>query len=147
MAKYAHLLDVSLDKGSANLSGIKAARGSEGPRALLAYYYAFLHVSAQFSDSLRFPIVVDAPNQQGQDASHLPKMLDFILSEAPADSQIIVATEDVGDLDVSKLVLLTYGGSKRQVLRSDAYEAVAAVFKPYQDAILTSTAGDPEPTK
>lgn len=147
MANYSHLLDVSLDKGSANLSGIKAARGSEGPRALLAYYYAFLQVSAQFSDSLRFPIVVDAPNQQGQDASHLPKMLDFVLSQAPADSQIIVATEDVGDLDVSKLVLLTYSGSQRQVLRSDAYEAVAAVFKPYQDAILASTAGDPESTQ
>ncbi|MEA3474233.1 MAG: hypothetical protein U9R70_12465 [Pseudomonadota bacterium] len=140
LAEFAQRLDVALDPAAASLSGIRIARGSEGPRALLAYYYAFLHVSAKFSDGVRFPIVVDAPNQQGQDATHLPGMLAFILDQAPADSQIIVATEDVGDLDLDGVELMTVN-SDRQVLRSEEFDAVSAVFKPFQDALLQAVAG------
>lgn len=140
LAEFASRLDVTLDSGAAKLSGIRIARGSEGPRALLAYYYAFLHVSGEYSDSLQFPIVVDAPNQQGQDAEHLPRMLEFILGGAPADSQIIVATEDVGELDLDGVELTTFD-SDRQVLRTDAFDAVSDVFKPFQDAILKAVAG------
>jgi hypothetical protein len=43
LAQYAIDLDVTLEPGSSqSIHRIQAARGSEGPRGLLAYYYAFL---------------------------------------------------------------------------------------------------------
>jgi len=139
---YAARLDVALEDGQkSSLASPNVARGSEGPRALLAYYYAFLHINAEYAGGVRAPIVIDAPNQQGQDGTHLPEMLNFILSEAPAGSQVIVAVEDVGAIDRTGLNVRNYANKKRQILRDDAYDTVAALLRPYQDAILAATAG------
>jgi predicted nucleic acid-binding Zn-ribbon protein len=65
LSEYALNLDVTLERESSqHLNRIQTARGSEGPRGLLAYYYAFLQTRAKFSHSPAFPIVIDAPNQQ-----------------------------------------------------------------------------------
>ena len=67
LAQYALDLDVTLEQDSLqSIHRIQAARGSEGPRGLLAYYYAFLQTRARFINSTTFPIVIDAPNQQGK---------------------------------------------------------------------------------
>jgi hypothetical protein len=140
LASFAEELDVQLDDpNKQSIAAIKVARGSEGPRALLAYYYAFLQTRALFSGSTSYPIVIDAPNQQGQDAVHLPQMLKFIFNHAPDDNQIIVATEDVGQNKPSGADVRTYGERKRQVLRDAEYEDVRRIFTPYTDAILAAT--------
>jgi hypothetical protein len=72
-----------------------SASGSALPRSLLAYQYAVLHTAKEKGDSKAFPIVIDSPNQQGQDAQHLKQMLDFIVKRTPSDQQLILAVEDM----------------------------------------------------
>lgn len=137
LAQYALDLDVTLEQeGSQSIHRIQAARGSEGPRGLLAYYYAFLQTRAQFTDATTFPIVIDAPNQQGQDAVHLPQMLRFIFARAPHNVQVIVAAEDVGQELPPDVDVRSYGERRRQVLREAQFEEVRDRFLPYTDQLL-----------
>jgi len=143
LASYSQLLDVQLDNAADQaIAAVKASRGSEGPRALLAYYYAFLQTKSEFTTDAWFPIVIDAPNQQGQDKTHLPQMVKFIFDNAPKGSQIILATEDAGK-PLPGVRVDTYGVKQRQVLRDSEFEAVSAVFEPYVQAILASTGTNP----
>lgn len=70
------------------------ASGSALPRSLLAYQFAVLHTAKEKGDAKLFPVVVDSPNQQGQDAEHLKQMLNFIVKRMPADQQLILAVEE-----------------------------------------------------
>jgi hypothetical protein len=71
-----------------------SASGSALPRSLLAYQFAVLHTASEKGDAKLFPIVVDSPNQQGQDADHLAQMLKFIVKRAPLGQQLILAVEE-----------------------------------------------------
>ena len=138
LAQYALELDVTLEQGGTQLiHRIQAARGSEGPRGLLAYYYAFLQTRAQFTGATAFPIVIDAPNQQGQDAVHLPQMLKFIFAQAPQDSQVIVAAEEVGPSLPADIDVRSYGEQRRQVLREADFDEVRDRFLPYTQQLLS----------
>ncbi|WP_087001753.1 hypothetical protein [Rhizobium sullae] len=124
LTAYSQQLDVQLDDpDKQSIAPVKAARGSEGPLALLAYYYAFLHTKVEFTTNVRFPVVIDSPNQQGQDKVHLPQMMRFIFDHVPNDAQTIVATEDATGLDLDGVTIATYGEAKRQVLREKEFEA------------------------
>src|SRR5437773_1792383 len=57
--------------------------GSDLPRALLAYYYAFIHTMKRYSTSAFCPIVVDTPVQQDQDHTNAARMISFCLGETP----------------------------------------------------------------
>lgn len=70
------------------------ASGSSLPRSLLAYQFAVLHTAKEKGDAKLFPVVVDSPNQQGQDADHLSQMLKFIVKRTPPDQQLILAVEE-----------------------------------------------------
>lgn len=132
LAKYAFDLDVALEQdGAQSIHRIQAARGSEGPRGLLAYYYAFLQTRVKFHTGTAFPIVIDAPNQQGQDALHLPQMLKFIFLQAPADAQVIVAVEEASQGLPPDVDVRSYGVQLRQVLREDEFEEVNERFSVY----------------
>ncbi|MFB9123468.1 hypothetical protein ACFFYR_09610 [Paraburkholderia dipogonis] len=72
-----------------------SATGSALPRSLLAYLFAVLHTAKESGNGHRFPVVVDSPNQQGQDNEHLMQMLRFIEKRAPADQQLILAVEEM----------------------------------------------------
>ena len=134
---YSQKLDVHLDDPERqSIESISVARGSEGPRALLAYYYAFLHTKTNFTTSVRFPVVIDSPNQQGQDTVHLPQMLKFIFDHVPDDVQTIVATEDASELKLEGVTIATYGEAKRQILREKEFDQVRAIFDPFFQKIL-----------
>ena len=77
-------------KPDANIS----ASGSALPRSLLAYQFAVLHTAKEKGDANLFPVVVDSPNQQGQDAEHLSQMMNFIVKRTPAGQQLILAVEE-----------------------------------------------------
>ncbi|WP_167355287.1 hypothetical protein [Rhizobium phaseoli] len=137
LASFSQELDVHLEEpDKQSISSVKAARGSEGPRALLAYYYAFLHTKIEFTENVRFPVVIDSPNQQGQDKFHLPQMMKFIFDHVPDEAQTIVATEDATGLDLDGVTIVRYGETKRQVLRENEFDAVKAFFDPYFQKIL-----------
>lgn len=70
------------------------ASGSALPRSLLAYQFAVLHTAKEKGDANLFPVVVDSPNQQGQDAEHLTQMMNFIVKRTPAGQQLILAVEE-----------------------------------------------------
>lgn len=102
--------------------------GSDLPRALLAYYFSILNVIAEHSTSAFCPIVIDSPNQQGQDRESLASMLRFIRDRRPPKSQLILAIEEPLDVD--------FGGStvelttNYRVLRPDEYETVSEIITP-----------------
>lgn len=70
------------------------ASGSALPRSILAFQFAVLHTAKEKGDAKLFPIVIDSPNQQGQDAEHLAQMLKFIVKRAPMGEQLILAVEE-----------------------------------------------------
>jgi hypothetical protein len=67
--------------------------GSGGPRQLLAYYNAIWTVVFGAYGNFRVPIVIDSPNQQGQDDINLPAILKFLGDGLPQGAQVIVGSE------------------------------------------------------
>lgn len=102
--------------------------GSDLPRALLAYYYAILHTIRNHGSSVYCPIVIDSPNQQGQDNRNLPAMIDFIFSRRPEGSQLVVACEDLHGVHPGGLIVPFE--TKGRVLREEEFDAVAAAVRP-----------------
>jgi hypothetical protein len=124
-------LDVRVpDARQLNLQGLYIGRGSEGPRALAVYYYSFLHTAKNHGSSAFCPIVVDAPNQQGQDKDHLRRIMQLLLNEAPSHAQVIIASETAPPSTVDT-VILDVSWKKDQVLRDDKYEEVLDYVNPF----------------
>jgi hypothetical protein len=131
LRSYAGQLDVRVpDARQLNLQGLHIGRGSEGPRALAVYYYSFLHTAKNHGSSAFCPIVVDAPNQQGQDKDHLRRIMQLLLNEAPMDAQVIIASETAPPTTVDTVVL-DVSWKKDQVLREDRYAEVLEYVNPF----------------
>lgn len=110
--------------------------GSAMPRALMAYYYSILHVIKKEGTSTFCPIVIDSPNQQGQDSENLPILIDFILSKQPTGSQLILALEELpegSDINDNEIIHLT---EKRSLLEKQSYQGVFDEFKPFLNAFI-----------
>ncbi|MBM5573643.1 hypothetical protein [Deefgea sp. CFH1-16] len=102
-----------------------SASGSALPRSLLAYQFAILHTAYEKGDSKLFPVVVDSPNQQGQDAGHLTQMLNFIVKRTPEEQQLILAVEDhPNDFSFDGEIILLE--KPFNLLESDQYEVACA---------------------
>ena len=104
------------------------ASGSALPRSLLAYQFAVLHTAKEKGDANLFPVVVDSPNQQGQDAEHLSQMMNFIVKRTPAGQQLILAVEERPTglvFEGSTIELVTPFG----LLDTSQYEAVSDELK------------------
>lgn len=102
--------------------------GSDLPRALLAYYYSFLHTMKKHGSTVFCPIVIDEPNQQGLDVLKLPSVLNFIFEQQPEGSQLILGLEDLHGVEPGgKVIRLEH---KWKLLRSDEYSDVAAEMRP-----------------
>lgn len=134
--RFAMMLDVRMPEGVRDLlTGLQIGRGSEGPRARAAYYYAFLHTTQKFGSTTFCPIVVDAPNQQGQDKGHLDEILRFLVNEAPEDAQVIIGTEGVPDNLGAEIKDIS--NEKNKVLSQDQFEEVTVYMAPYlQQSIM-----------
>lgn len=96
--------------------------GSGLPRTILAYHFAILHTALEKGDVNLFPIVIDSPNQQGQDKEHLSQMLNFIVKKAPNNQQLLLAVEEEPNLEIegSKVVL----NKPYALLDADLYDSV-----------------------
>jgi hypothetical protein len=116
---------------SSDLYGANIGRGSETPRAMAAYYFSFLQTVYKYSASAFCPIVIDAPNQQGQDEEHLDDMVQYLLSALPADVQVIVGIEAVNPEMSEGAAVINVSNQKNQVLREDQYEPVKALMNSY----------------
>lgn len=108
--------------------------GSGGPRAVLAYYAALWQIcSPTGQDSFvppSIPLVIDCPNQQGQDAHNLPAILAFIANRLPHESQVIVTFEGSSAEHFDKQIELT---GERSLLLASEYDAVRTDIEPLID--------------
>lgn len=109
--------------------------GSELPRALMAAYYGFLHTIARFSTSTFCPIVVDEPNQQGQDRENLPRFIEFIFARQPENSQLVLGLEDLHGVDPRDAAIIELH-DRDHVLREDEFDDVAGFINPLFEASL-----------
>lgn len=110
--------------------------GSDLPRALLAYYFSFLHLIREFGPATFAPIVIDSPNQQAQDRENLQALLAFIRDHQPSGSQLVLALEDSYGIDFEgSTVKLTH---KYSVLQESEYEDVGAQVLPLMQVALTN---------
>lgn len=108
--------------------------GSDLPRALLAYYYAFIHTMKRYSTSAFCPIVVDTPVQQDQDPANAARMISFCLNKIPADSQLILGTVSLHGVKYEGHVIAT--DTKNKVLKIDLFDEVSDFLKPYYARLL-----------
>lgn len=110
--------------------------GSAMPRSLMAYYYAILYVIRKNGSSAFCPIVIDSPNQQGQDSENLPILLDFIITKQPTDSQLILGLEELPDNINSSEEYIIELESHRSLMQEDQFTKVFNLIKPYLDQTL-----------
>jgi hypothetical protein len=108
--------------------------GSDLPRALLAYYYAFIHTMKQHSTSAFCTMIVDSPVQQDQDAINAARMIKFCLNEMPDDAQLILGTVSLHGADYGGYVIAT--DTKNKLLKTELFEHVNESLKPYFTKLL-----------
>lgn len=94
----------AIDVSKLKLTSRPDLSGSGGPRSLLAYYAALWATFTSDYGSFSIPMVIDAPNQQGQDHLNMPKVLKFIANDLPSTGQVIVGTEVKSEDPFDKII-------------------------------------------
>ena len=117
----------SIEMNRQRLVGRPSLSGSGGPRQILAYYAAIWHTSIKHGDFL-MPIVIDSPNQQGQDHINLPKVLEFVAEKLPTTTQLIIGSEVDTPHHFDKKIELN---KPYQLLNEEEYEAMESYISPY----------------
>lgn len=108
--------------------------GSDLPRALLAYYLAFIHTMRDSTTSSLCPLIIDTPVQQDQDAENAARMIDMCINGAPADTQVILGTVGLHGVKYDGYAIKTE--NKYRLLNKGDYEEVSTHIKPYFAQIL-----------
>jgi hypothetical protein len=114
-------------------SSIKES-GSAMPRALMAYYYSILNVIKKYGSSAFCPIIIDSPNQQGQDKDNLPRLIKFIIEKQPKDSQLILGLEEIPEGYPNEYVVELK--EERSLLQANDFDEVMAEIKPYLKELI-----------
>jgi hypothetical protein len=117
------------------------SQGSDTPRALLAYYYAILFTSKEFTSLPLFPLIIDSPNQQDQDTKNRNKIIKFIFENTPDDCQLILGTVDLHGViydghaisPVNKLKLLD------SAEYNDSYNEVVPLLDRLQASLISNS--------
>ncbi len=110
--------------------------GSDLPRAVLAYTFAILKLIKEDGNATFCPILVDSPNQQDQDKRNHLRMLKFLKSDRPPDSQLILGlVDDCGINFGGKVIVLT---EKNFALSEDEYPTTALAMRPFEEKGLFS---------
>jgi hypothetical protein len=137
MRSYLHTLNVDKlpEKSYKAIDARISELGSEQPRALLAYFVSILQTMKKFSSSTFCPVVIDSPNQQGQDDVRLPLMLAFIRDNLPAASQLILGVEDTSGVEFGgHTITLT---ERYKLLQEAEYDEIREELRPMLARVLT----------
>jgi predicted nucleic acid-binding Zn-ribbon protein len=103
--------------------------GSSGPRAILAVHLATIATNVEYGDTVRFPFVVDTPQQSGQDEENLRRMITVMEGDAGANHQLILAVERLPEnTDVSTFKVLNFD-VKQGVLRKEDFDEASAALQ------------------
>ena len=136
MTKFLKELDVHslAESDYKSIEGRIKDTGSELPRAILAYKFAFLHTMMKHSSSPLCPMVIDSPLQQDQDDENIQRILKFILKNVPQNCQLILGSVQLHGVDFDGLTVPT--SQKGKLLREDIYEDVKREVDPLVDQLL-----------
>lgn len=104
--------------------------GSGGPRSILAYYTAIWATTSGKYGSFIVPLVIDSPQQLGQDEKNLPKMIEYVAKFLPENSQVILGIEGSTEEKFDHIIELT---SAYKLLQEDQYEQVNGIIQPFLD--------------
>jgi len=101
------------------------AGGSNKPIATIMWYLTLLNVKYYFNDEiLRFPIVLDSPNNVESDLEKKSKLINYIFDEVDKNSQVIVSILgfNVNDYSERKIEnVITLKNEKYSLLNEDDY--------------------------
>ena len=138
-AYTAALVDLNLpmtDTGKAKLTSRPKLSGSGGPRSILAYYAALWVACYGEEGSFSIPLVIDSPNQQGQDDINLPKIIRFLSEKLPQGAQIILGSEIDTDISFDCKIEVT---EPYRLLSESAFSDAEAVLDPLVAAMYLKT--------
>ena len=117
------------------------SQGSDTPRALLAYYYAILFTSKEFTSLPLFPLIIDSPNQQDQDATNRHKIIKFIFDNTPEDYQLILGTVDLHGFEYEGHTISP--ATKLKLLNNEEFEDSYGEVAPLLDTLQASLINRP----
>lgn len=116
--------------------------GSGGPRSVLAYYSALWDVCCSHSGSFMVPLVIDSPNQQGQDDINLPKVIQFVSEKLPAAAQLILSSEIDADHTFDKKIVLV---QPYRLLEEDGFDDAVEEIGPLETLMYLGLKSKQEP--
>jgi predicted nucleic acid-binding Zn-ribbon protein len=127
-----------IDTKNLRLTSRPDVSGSGGPRSILAYYSALWRASLGEHGSFSVPLVIDSPQQQGQDEVNLPKMIEYVAKYLPEGSQVLLGIEAITAEEFDHVIELN---DPYQLLREEEYEEVNALVEPYLNQMYASLFG------
>lgn len=134
MNTFAHAVNL-ISQYPEHIDHVINESGNDRPRALLAYFYAYLHTVAEYSTSCFCPIVIDSPKQQDPDEDNVVAAFNLIFSQRPSDAQLILGTVSLPDIPHGgKEITLT---EKYHLLQESEYDLVSAIITPKLDTLYS----------
>jgi len=127
-----------VDTKNMKLASRPSVSGSGGPRSILAYYSALWETCTSEYGSFSVPVVIDSPQQQGQDASNLPIMIKYIAQKLPTDLQVILAVETPTDFAFDKVIQLD---TPYQMLQVEVFDETLEDTQPFIDQMYSYLMG------
>ncbi|OYU87323.1 MAG: hypothetical protein CFE29_25285 [Bradyrhizobiaceae bacterium PARB1] len=119
----------------ARLTSKPNVSGSGGPRTILAYYSALWRTCFGQYGSYSVPLVIDSPQQQGQDVENLPRMIRYIAKDMPSGAQVILGVETPTSEKFDQVIELS---EPYRLLETKAFAEVDSVVLPYLDKMHLS---------
>ncbi|MEA1675486.1 AAA family ATPase [Nitrospirillum sp. BR 11163] len=102
--------------------------GNDRPRAMLAYFYAYLHTVREFTTSCFCPVIIDSPKQQDPDPNNTIATFDLIFSQMPDDTQLILGTVSLPDVTFEGHSITL--SDKYSLLQEGEFEEVSSHINP-----------------
>ncbi|MFZ6624195.1 hypothetical protein ACOXU5_00735 [Vagococcus fluvialis] len=100
---------------------IDGSSGSEGTRLILAYFLSLYSLNIERED---FPfkfLIIDTPNQQGQDSENLEKIYSLLSEFSQTKGQIIIASERLTGFEDKVSKYINIGETKKNTLSEKYY--------------------------
>jgi hypothetical protein len=133
-------LDIPIDKIKFRdfRISLKNYTGSYGPRIIYAYYISlYKYVLSQTNYPFKF-LVIDTPNQQGQDKKNLKNIFSVLSELVNTNGQIIIGTETPTGLENNENVNLIHLTKKRKCLSTNMFSTHLSLFQKLENAQLTN---------
>lgn len=101
------------DKRFENINSVFSAGGSNKPIATIIWYLNMLKIKYKFnSDAIKFPLILDSPNNVELDDEKRKKLFDYLFSNISSDTQMIISTlgfdeEDYPNYNIDNIIELS----------------------------------------